>query len=130
MVSDPIADMLTRIRNAGLAKLSEAKIPASGIKKELARILSEEGYIDSFKLLSDFPESITVRLKYDGDRRSAIAGLKRTSRPGRRVYVGHGDVPRVNNGLGVAVLSTSKGVMTDREARRQRVGGEVLCEIW
>ncbi len=130
MLTDPIADMFTRIRNASMARLERTEVPLSRLKKELAEILKSEGFISDYQVEADLPGKLTVVLKYGRDRQSAIAGIRRSSRPGRRVYVGHHDIPKVHNGLGVAILSTSRGVMTDREARKQRVGGEVLCEVW
>jgi small subunit ribosomal protein S8 len=132
MTTDPIADMLTRIRNAALAQHESTRMPASKIKKAIAQILKQEGYISDFRdETSDRgkPE-LRVVLKYAGGKRAAFEGLKRVSRPGRRVYVGHTDIPRVLSGLGVSILSTSSGVMTDRDARQKKVGGELLCEVW
>ena len=133
MTTDPIADMLARIRNAALARHESAYVPASKIKKAIAEILKAEGFIADARL--EAPENekfphIRLVLKYGRDKRAAFAGLKRVSRPGRRVYVGHSDIPRVLSGLGVSILSTSQGVMTDKEARRRKVGGELLCEVW
>ena len=134
MTNDPIADMLTRIRNALMAGLPEVDIPRSKIKIEIARILKAEGYIDDYVIGDQQPvPMITVRLKYFGsrrERRPVITSLQRISKPGRRVYRGARDLPRVMSGIGIAILTTPKGVMTDQEARRQRVGGEVLCYIW
>lgn len=130
MMTDPIADMLTRIRNAGIAKIDRAEIPLSNLKTNIASILKEEGYIDDFKTEAGTPGVLTVFLKYGDTRDSAIVGIKRSSRPGRRFYVGHDKIPNVLNGLGTAIVSTSKGVMTDRTARHEKVGGEVLCEVW
>ena len=127
MTNDPIADMLTRLRNASLAHLDRAEMPLSKIKVNIAKILKEEGYVSDYEVGE---RNLTVFLKYGGDRRCAFIGIKRTSRPGRRVYVGKDEIPRVRNGLGVAILSTSHGVMTDRGAREASVGGEVLCEVW
>ena len=131
MQSDPIADMLTRIRNATLALHPETRMPSSKLKEEIARILSEEGYIDGYKV-DDIRvgKELTVTLRYGSDRQPILEGLQRISKPGRRVYTGAADVPRVLGGIGVAIVSTSDGVMTDREARRRKVGGEVLCEVW
>jgi small subunit ribosomal protein S8 len=129
-MTDPIADMLARIRNAGLARLDRAEIPFSRIKARIAEILKDEGYINDFRVAEDLPAKLTVFLKYVGDHRSAIAGMRRKSRPGRRIYTGHKELPRVHNGMGIAIVSTSAGVMTDREAREKRVGGEVLAEVW
>lgn len=131
MQSDPIADMLTRIRNANTALHPETTMPSSKLKEEIARILSEEGFIDGYKVDdARVGKELTVRLRYGNDRRPILGGLVRISKPGRRVYKGASDVPRVRGGIGVAIVSTSDGVMTDREARRRKVGGEVLCEVW
>ncbi|WP_047863911.1 30S ribosomal protein S8 [Rubrobacter aplysinae] len=131
-VNDPIADFLTRIRNAGLAKHDTVSIPHSKLKVELARILKEEGYIVDFEERgSRGPErEILITLKYTADGQRAISGLRRMSRPGRRVYRKQGTIPRVLDGLGVAILSTSHGVQTDHSARRMGVGGEVLCFVY
>ncbi len=130
-MTDPIADMLTRIRNAGHAKFEKVDIPASRLKIGLARILKEEGYIKNYKVIKDNRQGILrVYLRYDERQTPIIQGLKRISKPGRRVYAGIEDLPRVRAGLGVAVISTSKGVVTDRQARKLMVGGEVMCEIW
>lgn len=130
-VADPIADFLIQIKNAQKARFEKVDIPASRIKANIARILKEEGYIKNFKFIRDDKQGILrIQLKYSEQRETAIASIKRISKPSRRVYVGHGDMPRVMNGLGVAIVSTSKGLMTDREARKQRVGGELLCSIW
>ena len=130
MMTDPIADMLTRLRNAALAHQDRTTIPASKLKVHLAEILKKEGFIDDFRIEDGTSKRITVFLKYGRDRACAFAGIRRSSRPGRRYYVGHHDIPKIQNGLGVAILSTSRGVMTDRDARDKRVGGEVLCEVW
>ena len=129
-MSDPIADFLTRIRNAVLAKHTKVAIPSSKIKAEMAALLSQEGYIRGFKIIRDDKQNqLRIFLKYKGDK-PAIRGLKRVSRPGLRVYTSAGEAPVVQNGLGAAILSTSKGIMTDTEAREANVGGEVLCYIW
>ena len=133
MVSDPIADMLARIRNAAMARHDVARIPSSKIKKSIAELLQKEGYVSSVSEEEWGPQkrkTITVTLKYGGDHRAAFNGLRRISKPGRRVYVGHGKIPRVLNGLGVSIISTSQGLMTDKEARTKKVGGELLCEVW
>jgi small subunit ribosomal protein S8 len=131
MQSDPIADMLTRIRNASLALHPETTMPSSKLKEEIARILSEEGYIDGYKVDdARVGKKLTIRLRYNNDRKPILGGLQRVSKPGHRVYKGATDVQRVRGGIGVAIVSTSDGVMTDREARRRNVGGEVLCEVW
>ena len=131
MMTDPIADMLTRIRNANQMRYEEVKVPASNIKKEIARILKEEGYIKDYKVESDDAQgTIVLTLKYTEKRERVITGLKRISKPGLRVYAKSDEVPRVLNGLGIAIISTSKGIMTDKEARKENIGGEVLAYIW
>ncbi|MDD5979602.1 MAG: 30S ribosomal protein S8 [bacterium] len=131
VVVDPIADMLTRIRNAKQMKYKEVKVPTSKIKTEIARILKEEGFIEDYKVGNEKPESyITLTLKYTNKKESVITGLKRISKPGLRVYAEANDIPKVLNGFGIAIISTSKGIMTDKEARRQNVGGEVMAYIW
>jgi len=130
-VTDPIADMLTRVRNAIQARHRYVLVPASNIKTSIARIMREEGYVRGFEVSSDRPQPvIRIWLKYTDDRQPVLSGLTRVSKPGRRVYSGKRDIPWVLSGMGVAVLSTPLGVMTDRKARRLRVGGEVLCYIW
>ena len=130
-ITDPIADYLTRIRNAARARHSKVDIPASNILKEITRILLEEGYIRNYTTINDSKQGILrVYLKYNKDRESAIAGLERVSRPGYRRYTGVEKIPRVLNGLGIAILSTPKGILTDEEARREKVGGEILCYVW
>jgi small subunit ribosomal protein S8 len=129
-MTDPIADMLTRIRNAIMVKAKEVSIPSSNLKVEIAKILKEEGYIHNFKVEDDNKQGILkLTLKYYKGK-SVISGLERVSKPGRRVYCGADEVPRVMNGLGIAIISTSKGVLTDKKCRQLRVGGEVLCYIW
>jgi small subunit ribosomal protein S8 len=129
--TDPIADMLTRIRNANTSKHTEVDIPASNMKKAIAQILVDEGYIKSFEEVEDGKQGILkVTLKYDENGKRVISGLKRISKPGLRIYVNKEEVPQVINGLGIALISTSKGIMTDKEARKQGVGGEVLAYIW
>ena len=131
MMTDPIADMLTRIRNAGLARHDRTEVPASHLKEALAHILKSEGFIaDVRPSEGDGPKKLTIVLKYGRDRQSAIDGVRRVSRPGRRVYVRHDRIPRVLSGLGISILSTSRGLMSDREARRQKIGGELICEVW
>jgi len=131
MVSDPIADMLTRIRNANQMRNSEVEIPASKIKNEIARILKEEGFITDYKIKKNNIQDILVlSLKYSGNKERVITGLKRISKPGLRAYVKAEEVPKVLNGLGIAIISTSRGVMTDKMARQQSLGGEVLAYIW
>lgn len=133
MMTDPIADMLARIRNAAMARHEVARIPASKIKKSIAELLQQEGYVSSVSEEEWGPQkrkTLTVTLKYTGDRGAAFAGIRRISKPGRRVYVGHDKIPRVLNGLGVSIISTSQGLMTDKEARTKKVGGELICEVW
>ena len=130
-ITDPIADMLTRIRNAGNAKHDTVDVPASKMKKAIAEILLEEGYIKSFQIVDDGTQGvIRIKLKYLPGKEKAIQGLKRVSKPGLRVYAGAEELPRVLKGLGIAIVSTSKGVMTDKKARAEHVGGEVLAFIW
>ena len=133
-MTDPIADFLTRVRNGITAAHEQVDIPSSNLKRELARILTEQGYIDGFAVqapTADHPgEVIRVSLKYTEDRRSAISGLKRVSRPGQRTYVGHGEIPKVLGGMGTTIVSTSSGVMTGHEARQAGVGGEVVAHVW
>ncbi len=130
-ITDPIADMLTRIRNANSAKHESVDVPASNMKKAIAQILLEEGYIKNYQVIEDDKQGvIKVTLKYGENKSKVISGLKRISKPGLRVYASCEKLPRVLNGLGVAVISTSKGVMTDKQARAQKVGGEVLAFIW
>ncbi|MDR0445782.1 MAG: 30S ribosomal protein S8 [Oscillospiraceae bacterium] len=129
-VTDPIADMLTRIRNAGKAKHATVDIPASNMKKAIAEILYQEGYIKSYQIINDGAQGvIRASLKYNGSAR-AIAGLRRVSKPGLRVYAGATELPRVLRGLGIAIISTSQGVMTDKRARAANIGGEVLAFVW
>ncbi len=131
MMTDPVADMLTRIRNASMAKHPTTVIPRSRLKEQIAGILKREGYINDFEVLTDSPQgSLKVTLKYGTDRAPALAGLRRVSKPGLRVYKGRDEIPRVLGGLGTVIISTPKGLMTGREAWRQRVGGEVLAYIW
>lgn len=130
-ITDPIADMLTRIRNAGNAKHDTVDIPASKMKKAIAEILLEEGYIRGFQMIDDGTQGvIRITLKYLPGKEKAIQGLRRVSKPGLRVYAGADELPRVLRGLGVAIISTSKGVMTDKKARAANVGGEVLAFVW
>lgn len=132
-ITDPIADMLTRIRNAGMAGHSQVAVPSSKIKLAVARILKEKGFIRDYRLIEEKPQPvIRIWLKYVGDkpRRHLISGIERVSKPGCRVYVGKEEIPWVRSGLGLAILSTSKGVVSDREARRLGVGGEVICRVW
>jgi len=130
-MTDPISDMLTRIRNALLARHSTVAIPASKVKLRIAEILEAEGFIKGYRVESDDKQgNIHVELKYLTDSAGAITGLKRVSRPGLRCYAGCGEIPKVRAGLGVAIVSTSRGVMTDHDARRAGVGGEILCQVW
>ena len=131
VVTDPIADMLTRIRNANAMRYKEVEVPASRIKLEIARILKEEGYISDVKIKKDKVQDVMVlNLKYGEKKERVITGLKRISKPGLRVYAKVEELPRVLNGLGIAIISTSKGIMTDKEARKESLGGEVLAFIW
>ena len=130
-ITDPIADMLTRIRNANNAKHDVVEVPASNMKKSIAQILLDEGYIKSFQLIDDGTQGvIRITLKYNAGKEKVISGLKRVSKPGLRVYAGADELPKVLRGLGIAIVSTSKGVMTDKKAREAHVGGEVLAFIW
>ena len=130
-MTDPIADLLTRIRNARMARHKDLDVPASRMKVAIVKILKDEGYIDSFKVSEDGPQgAIKVHLKYGPDGASAITGIQRVSTPGRRVYCGKDDIPKVLGGLGVTIVSTSKGVMTGSACRSSGVGGEILCNIW
>jgi len=130
-ITDPIADMLARIRNAGIAKHETVDVPASNMKKAIAQILLDEGYIKSYQIIEDGKQGIIkITLKYLPNRERAIAGMRRVSKPGLRVYVSCEDMPKVLRGLGIAIVSTSKGVMTDKQARQANVGGEVLAFIW
>jgi small subunit ribosomal protein S8 len=131
MVSDPIADMLTRIRNGIMTRQKQVVMPGSKVKVALARILKEEGFIRDFEVTKDLPQpQLRIVLKYDRDRQSVITGLRRISKPGRRVYVNRSRIPWVLSGLGVAVVSTPQGIMTGQRARRLGFGGEVLCYVW
>jgi small subunit ribosomal protein S8 len=131
MMTDPIADMLTRIRNASKAKLEKVDIPSSKLKLEIAKILKDEGYIKNLKMVKDRRQGvIRVYLKYTDEEAPVIQGIRRVSRPGNRVYVGNDRIPKVLNGLGTAILSTPQGVQTGRQARKNNVGGEVLCHVW
>ncbi len=130
-LNDPIADMLTRIRNANTARHELVDVPRSKIKEELAKILKEEGFIRDYEFIKDNKQGVLrLYLKYGPDKERVITGIERVSRPGLRVYVGKDEIPRVLGGLGIAILSTSKGVMTDKKARREGIGGEVLCRVW
>jgi small subunit ribosomal protein S8 len=134
VLTDPIADMLTRIRNANKALHERVELPSSRIKEELARILKEEGYIDAFEIVPPSEgrpgEAINITLKYTDQRKPVISGLHRVSRPGQRTYVDHAHIPRVQGGMGTAIISTSRGVMTGHNARIQGVGGEVVATVW
>lgn len=135
VVTDTIADMLTRIRNANQMRYEEVKVPSSNIKKEIARILKEEGFIKDYKVVnsdenSNVQDTILLTLKYTDKKERVITGLKRISKPGLRVYAKNDEIPKVLNGLGIAIISTSKGIMTDKEARKENIGGEVLAYIW
>ena len=130
-ITDPIADMLTRIRNAGAARHATVDVPASKMKKAIAQILLDEGYIKAYEVVEDGVQgTIKITLKYTANREKAISGLRRVSKPGLRVYAGADELPRVLKGLGIAIISTSKGVMTDKQAREAHIGGEVLAFIW
>lgn len=130
-MTDPIADMLTRIRNANVVKHETVDVPASNMKKELARILLEEGFVRGYDVIEDGKQGIIrIQLKYGQTGERVISGLKRISKPGMRVYAAKNEVPRVLNGLGISVISTSKGILTDKQARKENVGGEVICYVW
>ena len=131
MTSDPIADMLTRVRNAIQARHPKVDVPASKLKTEIARILKEEGYIVNFKVAEEGAKrTIKIYLKYANDNSPVVTGIERVSRPGCRTYVGKSEIPRVQGGLGISILTTPRGVMTGRQARKEGVGGELLCQIW
>ena len=131
MMTDPISDMLIRIKNALMARHKTVVVPGSKLKLEIARILKDEGYIEDYRVVEEKPQiKIEIVLKYDDKKRPVIAGIKRVSKPGRRIYRGYKELPRVLDGMGVAIISTSQGIMTDHEARKRRLGGEVICEIW
>jgi small subunit ribosomal protein S8 len=131
MVNDPIADMLTRIRNACLVKHSQVVIPSSKLKVGIAKILADEGFIKSYTVTADQPQpKLILELKYVGRGQSVITGLERVSSPGRRIYTGYSEIPWVRSGLGISIVSTPKGLMTGRQAKREKVGGELLCTVW
>lgn len=131
MMTDPVADMLTRVRNANQALHDQVLMPASKLKAEIAKVLEAEGYIVGWEESGEGKEkTLLVKLKYDKSRRQVISGLRRISKPGRRVYVDRDEIPKVLGGMGVAVISTSQGLLTGQEARRRGIGGEVLCEVW
>ena len=130
-ITDPIADMLTRIRNAGAARHATVEVPASSMKKAIAQIMLDEGYIKAFEIVDNGTQgTIKITLKYNANKEKAISGLRRVSKPGLRVYAGADELPRVLKGLGIAIISTSKGIMTDKKARAAHVGGEVLAFVW
>ena len=130
-MTDPIADMLTRIRNANTVKHETVDVPASNIKKEIVRILLEEGFIRGYDVIEDGKQGIIrIQLKYGQTGERVISGLKRISKPGMRVYAANHEIPKVLNGLGISVISTSKGILTDKQARKENVGGEVICYVW
>lgn len=130
-MTDPIADMLTRIRNAGMAKFESLEMPLSKMKVGVVRLLKSEGYVTDFQIKSDKVQGVLkIDLKYDQHSRKAITGLRRVSKPGRRVYVKSDKIPKVMSGLGVGIISSSKGLITDKQARSMGIGGELLCEIW
>jgi len=136
-MTDPVADFLTRLRNGAKAQHHDVVIPSSKLKRELARILKEQGYIEAYQVVAPGEgqnatpnEQITVTLKYTEDRKPVISGIQRVSRPGQRTYVDHAHIPRIQGGMGTAIISTSKGVMTGHEARQQGVGGEVVARVW
>ena len=131
MMTDPISDMLTRIRNAGLARHDRAEMPHSNLKEHVAHVLKREGFLDDVRTSEgEGPKKLVLVLRYGKGRESAIDGIRRVSTPGRRVYVRHDRIPLVLSGLGISILSTSHGVMSDKDARRKKVGGELLCEVW
>jgi small subunit ribosomal protein S8 len=131
VMTDPVADMLTRIRNANMAFKDDVVLPASSLKHRIAEILAREGYVEEVSVEGDGVErALHIRMKYGPNRERTITGIKRVSKPGRRVYSGRGEVPRVLGGLGIAILSTSQGVITDRQAKKRGVGGEVLAYVW
>ena len=133
MMTDPVADLLSRIRNASLARHDVTRVPANKLKKNIALLLKAEGYVADVRQEEWGPkkqQKLTIVLKYGDDRTSAFQGIRRVSRPGRRVYVRHDQIPRVLSGLGISIISTSTGLMSDKEARRRKLGGELLCEVW
>ncbi|MFN3568504.1 MAG: 30S ribosomal protein S8 [Caldimicrobium sp.] len=131
MMTDPIADMLSRIRNALMAKKKTVIVPASKMKLEIVKILKDEGFIEDYKYVDEKPQpKIEIILKYTDNKQSVITGIRRVSKPGRRVYLGYKFIPKVLDGLGISIVSTSQGIMTDHEARKRKIGGEVICEIW
>jgi small subunit ribosomal protein S8 len=131
VVTDPIADMLTRIRNANLAMKETVTMPSSKLKEEVAKLLAAEGYVAGFQVApGDRGKDLTVSLRYTEDRQRVLQGLRRVSKPGRRLYSSASDLPRVQGGLGVTIVSTSQGLLVDRECRRRKLGGEIICEVW
>lgn len=131
MMTDPIADMLVRIKNAIMAKHKEVRIPHSKMKETIAKILKEEGFINDYEVVGEIPKKeIVIKFKVLPGGKNAITDLKRISKPGRRIYASKDEIPWVMNGLGIAIISTSKGLMTDREARKNKIGGEVICYVW
>ncbi len=130
MMTDPIGDMITRIRNAGSVQHAQTSCPSSKLKVAVAKVLSDEGFIGGYSVEEGKQPTLTLDLRYTDEGRNIIDGIKRVSKPGRRVYVGATEVPKIRSGLGMVILSTSKGVMCDREARAQKVGGEIICEVW
>lgn len=130
-MTDPLADMLTRIRNAGLARLEKVQVPSSHLKRRVAEILEQEGYIKGHRVVEDEHQGvIELELRYGNDRKFVINHMSRMSKPGRRMYAKCDEIPKIKNGLGVCIVSTSKGVVTDAEARKRRIGGELICEVW
>ena len=130
-MTDPIADMLTRVRNANMVKHETVDVPASNMKKEIARILLEEGFVRGYDVIEDEKQGIIrIQLKYGQMSERVITGLKRISKPGMRVYAANQEIPKVLNGLGISIISTSKGILTDKQARKENVGGEVICYVW
>ncbi len=130
-MTDPLADMLTRIRNAGMVKFETVEMPFSKVKTGVAAILKKEGFINDFQILdTDTQGVLRIEMKYDQNNERIITNLKRVSKPGRRIYVKHDQIPKVMSGLGIAIISTSKGIFTDKEARAMKIGGELLCEVW
>jgi small subunit ribosomal protein S8 len=130
-MTDPIADMLTRIRNAITARKAKVIMPSSKMKQRIAEVLKDEGFVGAVSSEADGKQGLlTIELRYDNNNHNAIQGIRRVSKPGQRAYASHTHLPRVRSGLGIAILTTSKGVMTEREARKQNVGGELLCEVW
>lgn len=130
-MTDPLSDMFTRIRNGGMVRFDKADVPFSNLKVDVARVLKEEGFIKNYKVVKEKGRKVLrIYLKYDANNKSTINSIKRVSKPSQRSYVRQDNIPRVMQGLGIAILSTSKGIMTDKEARRSAVGGELLCEVW